>query len=169
MALCYSRGSIKILQTSYGSWREKEELRQAGFQFYLLNAPNLLAASMPKNNSKHLLILRATQAKVTRHDCQNVFIVGFHCTCKKSPPQTTSWLALVCWSKEPAITNNFLVPWHFVIAGFHQHPANKPGLGWKQEWGKWHFNLACWMLPILFGLQHQKQQQSPAYLASYTG
>ena len=78
----------------------KEELRQAGFQFDLLNAPNLLATSMPKNNSKRLLILRATQAKVTRHDCQKVLIiffsVGFHCTCKKSPPQTTSWLALLC-------------------------------------------------------------------------
>ena len=45
----------------------KEELRQEGFQFDLLNAPNPLAALMPKNNSKHLLILPATQANVTRH------------------------------------------------------------------------------------------------------
>ena len=43
-----------------------EQLRQAGFQFHLLNAPNLLAAPTPKNNSK-LLILPAVQANVTRH------------------------------------------------------------------------------------------------------
>ena len=45
----------------------KEELRQEGFQFDLLNASNPLAALTPKNNSKHLLILPATQANVTRH------------------------------------------------------------------------------------------------------
>ena len=44
----------------------KEELRQEGFQFDLLNAPSPLAALTPKNNSKHLLILPATQANVTR-------------------------------------------------------------------------------------------------------
>ena len=36
-----------------------------------------------------------------------------------SPSQTTSRLALLHYSKDPAIMNNiiFLVPWHFVIAG----------------------------------------------------
>ena len=34
-----------------------EQLRQVGFQFDLQNAPNLLAASTPKNNSKQTAYL----------------------------------------------------------------------------------------------------------------
>ena len=87
-----------------------------------------------------------------------------------SPPQTTSWPALLCYSGDPTITKIFLVPWHFVIAGFHQNPANKLGLAGNEQLRQAGFQFDLLNAPnLLAALTPKNNSKQTAYLASYTG
>ena len=86
-----------------------------------------------------------------------------------SPPQTTSWPALFCYSEDPTIqpvTNNFFS----TMVWFHQNPANKLGLAGNEQLRQGGFQFDLLNVPNLLAAPTPKNNsKQTAYLASYTG
>ena len=71
------------------------------------------------------------------------------------------------YSLQPTI---FLVPWHFVIVGFHQNPANKLGLAGNEQLRQAGFQFDLLNAPnLLAALTPKNNSKQTAYLAGYTG
>ena len=90
-----------------------------------------------------------------------------------SPPQTTSWPALLRYSEDPTIqpvTNTFFGTMTLRYSGFHQNPANELGLAGNEQLRQAGFQFDLLNAPNLLAAPTPKNNsKQTAYLASYTG